>query len=420
MKTVIVRRPRHSVMDGWPAVSAEIEIDDRVYDIYFRASRGPLSENSDPFMTSALLPAMRLGYPLRVEGAVSPLLLEHIVRAQDILTTWYPEVMQHVDVQAESVAAPARLPDARVGSFFSGGVDSFYNALKHSAEINELIFIHGFDVSLDNSPLRRLVSGKLHSAAHELGKPLLEVETNVRTVLNPYTDWNYHSHGAALGCVAQAVAPRFRRIYIGATHAYDGLCCLGSHPLLDPLWGHEGLELVHDGCEKSRWPKSRSIIGNEIVQRYLRVCYAKPHTEYNCGRCSDCVLTEVFLRVVGMAGQYITFPPLDLALIESVDIPTSALRNHYDQLLALGESTMLAPDVNEALRRRLARADAEGIGRYVISPEMRRAYSEIGSLKADLRRAQAQLAGLRSSRSWRLTAPLRALNRQVRRLLTRP
>ena len=43
----------------------------------------------------------------------------------------------------------------RVGCFFSGGGDSFYSFLKHRTEITDLIFIHGFDISLANLELRK-------------------------------------------------------------------------------------------------------------------------------------------------------------------------------------------------------------------------------------------------------------------------
>ena len=36
---------------------------------------------------------------------------------------------------------------------------------------------------------------------------------------------------------------------------YAHLGPLGSHPLLDPLWSSEDVELVHDGCEATRLDK---------------------------------------------------------------------------------------------------------------------------------------------------------------------
>jgi hypothetical protein len=419
MNAVIVHKPRQSVMDGWPAVSAEIEAEGRTRTVYFRASRGALTDRADPFLAAALLPAMRLQQPLRVHGVVSQLLLEHIVRIQEIFSSWHPTEMHHVDVHADRVEPAPETAGRRVGSFFSGGVDSFYNVLKHRAEIDDLVFIHGFDVALDNMALRSLVAGKLRAAAAELGKTLVEVETNLRIMLDPYVSWNYLAHGPALGCVALAIAPQLRRIYIGATESYVRLVMHGSHPLIDPLWGHDALEIIHDGCEYARWPKGRQIVGNETVQRYLRVCYQNPRTEYNCGRCHGCVRAMILLRITGVADRAQSFPPLDLAQIAAMPIQHGSRMQSFESLLAIGEETMIDPAVNEALRVRLQQAVADGVEAEHLLPETRQAQAQIENAKADLRRLRADLDAMRSSRSWRLTAPLRALNRQVRRLRTR-
>jgi hypothetical protein len=320
-------------------------------------------------------------------------------------------------VHAEQVEAGHAPPNAHVASFFSGGVDSFYNALKHVREIDDLVFIHGFDVPLWDTALRGLVSSRLHEAAGELGKPLLEVETNLRTVLDPYTHWNLQSHGAALGCVALALAPQLRRVYIGATHSYFGLRFHGSHPMLDPLWGHETMEVVHDGCEYERWPKAERIIANETVLRYLRVCWTNPRTTYNCGRCSNCVMMMVFLRATGMAEKCLTFPPLDLAQIASVEIATSSVRNYFDDLLLVAEENGLDPALCDALRQRVKRAEDEGIGAYQASPELRRSQAEAAALKLDIKRVGAELKRIKESRSWRLTAPLRSASSLARRIV---
>jgi hypothetical protein len=46
----------------------------------------------------------------------------------------------------------------RLGTFFSGGVDSFYTLLRFGDEITDLILVHGFDIALRNAPLRRAAS----------------------------------------------------------------------------------------------------------------------------------------------------------------------------------------------------------------------------------------------------------------------
>jgi hypothetical protein len=416
METIVINAPRQSLNAGQPTISSVIEIEGVGHDVYMRATRGPLTHTADPFLATALIPAMRLASSIVVRGAVSAGFMENTQRIQDVLCSWYPQDMHRVAISAEAIENERPVERRRVGSFFSGGVDSSYTALKHNAEIDDLIFIHGFDVPLWDSPLRQLVSAHLKEAAGELDHTLLEVETNLRDVLNPYTDWNLHSHGAALGAVALAVAPSFRRIYIGATLSFTTLRAHGSHPLLDPLWAHQSLEVIHDGCEHSRWRKAEQIIGNEVVLKHLRVCWQHPRTEYNCGRCNGCTLVMIFLRATGMAARCPVFPPLDLSLIDAYEIKSSSGRSWLDPLHEIAEERNADADLVQALRARLQRATDEGYFPVVPSPELRRVEAERAGLKVDVRRLQAQLHEVRSSRSWRVTTALRAAGRLARRV----
>ena len=252
MTDVVIGVPRRFDVRGLPTIAAKIDIDDRSFDIYFRASEGPLTQTSDPFLAVALLPAMHLGAALKVEGTVSADLLVHLEHIQEIYSSWY-STLHKVPVQATPVAvAPAQTSS---GAFFSGGIDSFYTALKHQKTLDRLIFVHGLDISVNDAPLHTMIAAKISEAATELGITLLKVETNQRRLLDVYAGWNKNSHGAALAAVALALSPQLRRIYIGATHPYNVMMPHGSNPVLDPLWGNGQVELIHDGGESERWQK---------------------------------------------------------------------------------------------------------------------------------------------------------------------
>jgi hypothetical protein len=421
---IVIHAPRQSVRDGWPTISAVIEIEDARHDIYFRCSRGPLTTNADPFLAIAITPAMRLGHSIAVTAPVSAGLLDHMTRIQDIFWRWYPDEMHRVNIHTEGRDDSAATKKRRVGSFYSGGIDSSYNALKNATEIDDLIFVHGFDVPLADTGLRQLISGRLREAAAELGRPLVEVETNLRELLDPHTDWMLHSHGAALGAVGLAIAPQFRKIFIASSHNYATIRPHGSHIVLDPLWGHQNLEFFHDGCEHSRWHKAERIIENPTVQRYLRVCWAKNRTEYNCGRCPSCVMVMAFLRITGMADRCAAFPPLDLEQIRTATIETTGDRGFYDRLVDLIEERSQRglgrdQELLAALQERLKRAEDEGHPFLVMTPELRRVQAELAGLKVDNRRLKAQLRQMQESRYWRMGAPLRAAGKLVRRLLHR-
>ena len=274
-------------------VEAEFQIGTQRHQIYFQSDDIALADNLETCLTAALVPALTKGGSLAVPGPVSQRLLAATPTIVDIFTSWYP-MLRRVGIQdAVPVARDVALGQ-RVGAFFSGGVDSFYTFLKHREEVTDLIFVHGFDIRLDDAPLRRMTSEMVRRVASEFGKGVVEVETNLRSLLDPYADWRDLTHGAALATVGHLLSGFFGRIYIAAAYSYAGLLPNGTHPLLDPLWSTEALDFVHDGCEASRLDKVAFISRHEVALENLRVCWKNPDGAYNCGRCEKCH------RVVGM------------------------------------------------------------------------------------------------------------------------
>ena len=120
------------------------------------------------------------------------------------------------------------------GAFFSGGVDSFYAALRYREQIDDLIFVHGFDIPLSGrEDLRRQASEMAREAADALGKDLVEVEADIRSFSNRFVGWDKY-HGSALAAIGLLMQPRYRTILVPSSMSYDGLFQWGSHPLVDP------------------------------------------------------------------------------------------------------------------------------------------------------------------------------------------
>ncbi len=299
-------------------------------------------------MAVALPAAMKLGLPLHVEGPVSPQLLASIPSIQAIYHAWNPD-WRVIPVSAEP-AQPAPHGSGGVACFFSGGVDSFYTLLKHLDEIDALIFIHGFDISLDNTPFRARVSAAVREVAAACAKPLIEVETNLKEFVIRHSPWEY-AHGALLAGVALSLSSRFSRIYIAASEFYGLAATIpwGSHPLLDPLWSTERTTIVHDGCEATRMDKVAAIARSEVALRWLRVCWENPNGEYNCGRCGKCLRTMVALRIVDALDRCNTFDrPLDLAAVARKKLCPDP--PHMIQYLEAAERAGTDPALVRALR----------------------------------------------------------------------
>lgn len=335
-------------------VSVSIQIGEEMKEVWYRLPAGDVASANETLLASTLFPAMREGRSLQIRRPISPRLLENASVIQKIFRTW--------DLRAREIvidATPAKIacsnPSPGVGCFFTGGLDSFYTALKHRDEITHLVFVHGFDVPINDIPLRARVSESLREVAAKLQKPLLEVETNLREFSDRRMDW-YFYHGAALAAVGLLLSGRFRKMFIAASRSYADLIPVGSHPLLDPLWSTETIEFVHDGCEATRIEKAAAIASNEIALKYLRVCWENRGGAYNCGQCEKCLRTMACLRTIGVLQRCSTFESsLNLKALAGLEVePThrTHLENNLDVLERSGADSELAEALRSCLSRR--------------------------------------------------------------------
>ncbi len=356
MDSLIVGQAKYFEDDGSHVVAAPIRIGADCHEVWFRVADGPLASGVEPFLAATLMPAMKLGRAVAASGTVSRRLIETIPTIQDIVHAWWPE-FQRVPVEVKAKRAHTS-PPQDVGCFFTGGVDSFYTLLKHKEEITKLIFVHGFDVQLDDIPLREKVSQALREVARDLRKPLIEVETNLRTFSEPHAEWG-EFHGNALASVTLLLSPQFRKFYIPSTYAYAQLHPWGSHPLLDPLWSTDNTEIVHDGCEATRIEKVAQISSCEIVLRSLRSCYRNPGGAYNCGQCEKCIRTMALLRAVGVLDRCTTFDgTLDLRALSRLpykEHSTLFLPETLQVAIKLGADPALVQALRDCVNQRFHR-----------------------------------------------------------------
>ncbi len=373
MNYVTVDKPERSVENGNNILSTWLGIVDQRYYLRYAASRADVADGVEPFLPAVLLAAMLKRATIRMSGDVSARLLSSLTTIQDIFHVWSPRHLYPVPIEGAAPTPPRPRIGQGIGCFFTGGVDSWYSVLKHRDEITHLVYVHGFDVRLEDWPLRTRVSAMLHDVAQHLGKSLLEVETNLHPIADRYVGWEFY-HGPALASVALLLSPVLHKIYIPATHTYAALYSLGSHPLLDPLWSTEEVEIVHDGCESSRSQKVMRIALYETALRTLRVCWLNPGGAYNCGRCEKCLRTMIALRAAGALDRAPTFGELDLRAVSRIPITTAGGREHIEQNLRIMEEggvhdPALAQALNDCLRGKYYRglwAVARGIKNSVL------------------------------------------------------
>jgi hypothetical protein len=314
-----------TAMDGI-SIKAQLEPDSESYAIFFRCNDIPLTNNPEALIAVGLLPAMKTGSALIVEGEISQKLFNAIDPITDFFNTLSTK-LKKIKIKNIVPQTSKSSTENRVGLFFSGGVDSFYTFLKHQDEITDLIFIRGFDIPLTDHVLLKKTSEVIREIGLNFGKRVIEVETNLRlfyeqSFIQPYLRWQF-GHGPALASTGHLLFPFFHRIYIAASHTYADSYPpdLGSHPLVDPLWSTETLNFIHDGCEATRVEKTAFIAKSDIALKSLRVCYKNPNSVYNCGVCEKCIRTMINLECAGVLERCTTFnTTIDTKLIDKIVI----------------------------------------------------------------------------------------------------
>ena len=252
-------------------------------------------------------------------------LLVQVREVLQVWRAWYPELAA---VHLEAPVRTAREATAhRTASMFTGGVDSFFTALRHGAgegtprslQIDDLLYVHGFDVPLANRAAAGRVADTLRQAAAGLGRRLVMLTTNLRETRFAATDWPRLSHGAALAGVAHALGGRYDTVLIGSSAGYRDLRPWGSHPLTDPLFSSDGLSVLHDGAGFMRVEKTEYVIRSPVARRHLRVCWRSPKGD-NCNACNNCFRTMLALEALGVLDDCAGFDrgALDLARVARI------------------------------------------------------------------------------------------------------
>jgi colanic acid/amylovoran biosynthesis protein len=292
-----------------------------------------------PFLPLALLPAMRRGDDVVVDGAVSERLLRGARQAANLYGAWAPELRQpSIEVAEERVLDIG--DRGEIASFFSRGVDSTYSAAvprSHPGPVDRLLFVRGLDPNLGEAVMNEEVrlAGR---SAERLGLPLDVLSTNVHDLTRLFvSDWEDMA-GAALAAIAIAAAGGLRAAIVPSSDSTLSLSPNGTSPVLEPLFSTEATEVVHDSTALGRVDKCLWLARNrrELLAE-LKVCYSEARSD-NCGRCGKCLLTMATLRAAGQLEAARQFP-------DTVDL--DALRESKLQFQPRIEFAALARDLDD-------------------------------------------------------------------------
>jgi hypothetical protein len=306
-----------------------------------------LTTSGDPWLACLLPLAATLGQPLRLCAPLDPLLASNVPAVLERWTRWYR--VRFPNIRVVPVEAPAgppapRAPGPRNGvGLFSGGIDSFYMALRDSrrarhgqcSEIETLLCVHGFDIPLADAGEFGRLRDRLEPAADALGKRFVAAATNLREVRFREARWGNLSHGGALVSVGLALGPRFQSVHIASSHTYRPFHEWGSHPETDNLLATSATRIVHDGAGILRSRKLEYISTFEPAMDTLHVCY-RSATSDNCCDCRKCYLAMLTLEVLGALPRCRTMArPLDLSRVEKVYLRSASYIRMYREVEVL-------------------------------------------------------------------------------------
>jgi hypothetical protein len=317
--------------------------------------------SADPFIAALLLPSMRLGETLTVNAPASPRLLRALPKIMAYYHHWDPK-FKIIEVRTSKERRQESDSISKANAlFFSGGVDSFYALTRLTGQtaeenrLSHLIFVHGFDIRLNNTVLFDRSYAAVRDIASYYGKELVLVSTNVREITDKYVDWT-SCCGGAMASVALSFNGFFGRVYIASDLGPDERKMpVGIHPDLDPLWSTQTTNLIHYCYGISRVEKVKDLANNPMAQKHLRVCWENRNGAYNCGKCSKCVRTMLALYIAGALSNFDFPTKLSPELVRAINYtpdPSALLHTELilHELQRRGE-VQLANALSQALER---------------------------------------------------------------------
>jgi hypothetical protein len=321
-----------------------------------------IHNDASPFGAALLLPSMKQGEDLVIEGSVSAQLYQGMHAIMQEVLKW-DIGLRPIEIKVDALVTDPPQPP-RSASFFSGGVDSFYTYLKHKTDpiekdrIDSFILVNGFDINRRNTQLWDRALENIKSIAEADKVELMVVRSNIQGLVEPILLWDY-SHGGCLAAVGLFLRGAFHQVYIPSTHSVGEQIPWGSNLALDGHWSTEGTTFIHDGTEATRIEKVISQIARSpLALEHLRVCFANERGAYNCGKCDKCLRTMINLYVADALERSSTFPHhIDPDLVATIPtIPGEHGGIFYTENLRALQEKNLAPELQQAILTSMSNA----------------------------------------------------------------
>jgi hypothetical protein len=319
----------------------------------------PLRASADPFLAALLFPALHRRQRLSSAAPVDGVQLRGLRSLLPTYAQWWRYPTHVLDgLQPAEPAAPL---SERVGQCFSGGADSFYRLFHSELPVDTLVFVHGFDIALDDAPRWRHAEAQFRRASAEMSLRAVVVRTNLRKhPVFRHVSWE-HAHGAALAAVGHALSGAIGTLSIPPSYRGSDDRPWGSDWRTDPLHSSSRLRIVNTREPIGRPARVAAIAAHPVVQQALRVCWQNLEPTGNCSRCEKCLMT---MSVLTSVGRIEDFPGFDrsVPLVTRLDA-LPCIGEHARILWEEAQALQVDPAVADALSWLLARRPPAPAGR---------------------------------------------------------
>jgi hypothetical protein len=324
--------------------------------LWYECSEDVLQPVPEAVACALLMISLQRHRRIDMSDAVDVAFLSNLQELLAVWEVWWgtPRLQPRASLSAVAEGTDYRRKGKAV--FFSGGVDSFYSLLLEGEAFSHLIFVHGFDIPIEDEVRFGAFEPALHRIARECGVTPVIVRTNLRSHhLTRGMDWE-RGHGLALASVAHLLSDQIGVAVIPSSYTYGNFHPWGTSWHTDHLFSSSRVRLQHADASVWRADKLAAIADHRLVQQHLRVCSENRRATGNCGYCEKCVRTMISLELAGRLQDFDAFS-FDETLPQLIDM-ADPIRGHLHSVYRMFLNRDLRPDVSAAISRWLSRSQA--------------------------------------------------------------
>ena len=342
-------------IEGRHKVSADVG----GYRVWFESAEVELQPSPEVFGSAFLIPALFQKKRLEFDDPVDGVWLSNAVKILPTVKQWWglPLLGPHAGAIKDSEEVSEIERDTRTGSglCFTGGVDSFFTLLRSGRRISHLIYVHGFDIPLDDIARFSAFRESFELIAGRFGiKPVI-IRTNLRD--HPAfreSSWQL-THGGALAAIGHLLNHEVGQFLISSSIWHEMDMPWGSHWKIDHHWSSSKLEIVNFGAQYPRYRKLIAIAGDPLVRHHLRVCWENRSPAGNCSKCEKCVATRLILFECGELDNFPVFASGEFLTEEIGALPRiSGSFSHFQFVM---NSERLSPSLREVISSQVVREE---------------------------------------------------------------